>query len=101
MPKKTKRNQPQLLDLFTSIADLGKIFHVRVTPKASSDNIKISYEPDGVRIIRIYVTALPEDGKANKAVIALLAKYLVVPKANLKIVKGHKTRDKAIELIPK
>lgn len=65
---------------------------VRVTPKAAANRIK--YEDDGS--IRIYVTTLPEDGKANKKVIELLAKEFKIPKSSLEIIKGQKSKDKII-----
>jgi uncharacterized protein (TIGR00251 family) len=44
------------------------------------------------------VTAPPVDGKANKALIALLAKEFKAPKSKIKIVQGETSRDKLIEL---
>jgi uncharacterized protein YggU (UPF0235/DUF167 family) len=46
----------------------------------------------------VRVTAAPEDGKANAAVIALLAKALGVPRSALAIVRGATARDKIIRL---
>ena len=54
-------------------------------------------EIDGERIT-VRVTAVPESGKANDAVVALLAKRLGVPKRSLQIVRGHKSRDKRIRI---
>ena len=42
------------------------------------------------------VTAAPEGGKANDAVVALLAKRLGVAKGRVSIVRGHKSRDKTV-----
>ena len=44
------------------------------------------------------VTAVPERGKANAAVIALIAKALGVPKRNVEVVRGHTSRDKTISI---
>lgn len=64
---------------------------VRVTPNARTEAISIE---DGQ--IKIRVTVVPEDGKANKAVLALLAKALGVSKSSLTILKGETARDKII-----
>ena len=46
----------------------------------------------------VRVTAAPEGGKANDAVVALLAKRLRVPKRSVRIVRGHKSRNKQIRI---
>lgn len=71
---------------------------VRVTPKASAARIRLEHDESGAPVYRVYVTVAPEDGKANKAVIALLAKAMGVPKSALSIVRGATGRDKIIEL---
>jgi len=48
---------------------------------------------------KVYVTAPPEDGKANKKVIELLAEYFKVPKSQVRIIKGEISRNKIIEII--
>ena len=47
---------------------------------------------------KVRVSAPPEDGKANTAVIALLANTLGVPGHTISIVSGHGARDKLVEL---
>lgn len=71
---------------------------VRVTPKASFNRLKIDYQADGTFFIRAYVTVAPEDGKANQAVIDLLAKALSLPKNAFTIVQGFKSRNKVIRI---
>lgn len=66
---------------------------LRVTPNAKSDAISIEAGQ-----LKIRVTVVPEDGKANKAVIALLAKALGVSKSSLAIVRGETARDKVIKI---
>ena len=46
---------------------------VRVTPKASTNRVRIEDRTEGP-FVRVDVTVAPEDGKANKQVIKLLAK---------------------------
>ncbi len=71
-------------------------FAVRVTPKASSNRITVDLQDDGSTVVRIYVTAVPENGKANRAVIKLLAKEMGVPQSSLSVTKGIRARDKLI-----
>jgi uncharacterized protein YggU (UPF0235/DUF167 family) len=48
--------------------------------------------------LRVYVTTVPEDGKANAAVQKLLAKALGVAKSRLTLIRGHTTRDKVFQV---
>lgn len=47
---------------------------------------------------KVRVTAPPEDGRANEAVLRLLAETLSVPRAALTLVSGHGARDKIVAL---
>jgi uncharacterized protein (TIGR00251 family) len=47
---------------------------------------------------KVRVTAPPEDGKANEAVVRLLADALAVSKRDVEIVSGHGARDKVVAL---
>lgn len=68
-----------------------------MTPKASADRIQGWAEDEaGQRVLKISVTAVPEDGKANKAVIALLAKRLKLPKSAIEIASGALARHKTL-----
>ena len=44
------------------------------------------------------VAAAPEQGKANNAVLALLAETLAVPRSSVSLVSGGASRDKIVEL---
>lgn len=48
--------------------------------------------------LKMRITAPPVDGKANKAVIALLAKLLKIPKSAIQIRSGLQSRSKKILL---
>lgn len=87
-----------MLDLF-DLMDPPALLHVKVTPKAKAEKIKKEIQPDGSALYKIYVTALPEDGKANEAVINLLARSLRVARSRLKIIRGHTTREKMIQVM--
>lgn len=47
---------------------------------------------------KVRVTAAPEQGRANDAVLRLLAEVLAVPRDTLALVSGHGGRDKIVEL---
>lgn len=70
------------------------IIEVKVIPK-SSQNAVIGFEDD---ILKIKCTAVPEKGKANKAVIALLADHFNVPKSAITILKGKTSSRKTVEI---
>lgn len=72
----------------------GTQMTVRVTPKASRNRVV----EDG-DILRVYVTVVPENGKANAAVLKLLSKTLDIPKSRLKILRGDSSRDKVIAIL--
>jgi uncharacterized protein len=75
----------------------GVTVALRVTPKASRESIDgIEARGDGVARLRVRVRALPDKGKANKAVIALLAKAWDLPPRALSIVSGETARDKVL-----
>lgn len=76
--------------------NLPDILQVRVTPKAKTARIVKETAEDGSILYKVYVTVVPEDGKANTAVIALLAKAMGVPKSALAITRGLTSRDKTI-----
>jgi len=72
---------------------------VKLTPKASSDRVgEVRKLPDGQEQLAAYVTAPPDKGKANEALIRLLAKHLGLAPSHLKIVRGHTSRNKLIEI---
>jgi uncharacterized protein YggU (UPF0235/DUF167 family) len=51
---------------------------------------------DGVTVLKLRVTEPPEDGKANAALIRLLAKAWKLPKSSLSLVAGHSDRRKTL-----
>ncbi len=76
------------------LATPGTEIAVRVTPKASRNAIT---REEGE--IRVYVTTVPEGGKANAAVVKLLAKAVGVPKSRLELVRGQSGRDKLFRVL--
>lgn len=72
---------------------------VRLTPNGGRDSIDGSDEDaEGTRYLKMRVTAVPEDGKANKALIALLSKKLRARKSAISIVSGETSRKKILRI---
>jgi uncharacterized protein (TIGR00251 family) len=69
------------------------IFNVRVIPKSSRKLIK---EEGGK--LKAYLTKPAQDGLANAELIGLLSEYLQVRKYQIKIIRGHKSREKSVEI---
>jgi uncharacterized protein (TIGR00251 family) len=47
---------------------------------------------------KVRVTAAPENGKANAAVLQLIAQQLELPGSSVSLVSGGSSRDKIVEL---
>jgi len=77
----------------------GWEFVVHLTPKASHTKIGgVTFDDNGQPYLKAYVTAAPEDNKANQALIILLAKTFRLPKSSFHIVSGLTGRRKSIWL---
>ncbi len=73
---------------------------IRLTPKASADRLSgVVVDDAGRPALKAAVTAPPEDGKANAALLKLLAKACGVSRSALALVAGqtHRTKLVAIE----
>ena len=70
---------------------------VRLSPKASAAGIDgIAWDGDGGARLRTRVTAAPERGEANDALIALLAREWRLPKRCMRITAGAAARRKTV-----
>lgn len=72
---------------------MNMIINIKVIPRAKKEQIK----KDG-DVLKVYVSAPPEDGRANEAAIKSLSKHFDVPKSKIEIIKGEKNRNKIIEI---
>ena len=78
----------------------GVSAHVRLTPKGGRDAVDgWAMGSDGAAYLKARVRAAPEGGKANAALIVLLAQTLGVPKSAVKIARGDTARLKRIEVV--
>jgi uncharacterized protein YggU (UPF0235/DUF167 family) len=75
---------------------------VRVTPNARDTSIDgAQTRDDGTPVLSLKVTEVPDKGRANKAVIALLAKNLSVPKSTIAVTRGATARLKTLTITGK
>lgn len=75
----------------------GLLLAVRVTPKSSRDEVTgLHTAADGSVSLAVKVTAVPDKGRANKAVIETLSKALRLPKSAFTLVSGETERNKTL-----
>ena len=67
---------------------------VRLTPRASREEIA-GFEGE---TLRVRVTAPPVAGRANRALVRLLAKRLGVPRGAVRVVTGQTSRRKVVAI---
>ena len=84
---------------FTAVAD-GVSVAVRLTPKASTGRIVgLERLADGTVALKVAVTAAPEKGKANTALLKLLSKTWGVGMRSLELTRGAKDRNKTVLIV--
>lgn len=78
----------------------------RITPHARESKIEKQQvlalggmDANDGELYKVYVTVAPEQGKANKKMIELLAEYFKVSKSQIRIIKGEISRNKIVEII--
>lgn len=72
---------------------------VRLTPSGGRDLLEGTEESaDGTVWLKARVSAPPEDGKANKALVALLSKTFRIPKSSIRFVSGETARKKILRI---
>jgi uncharacterized protein (TIGR00251 family) len=70
---------------------------LRLQPGASRARVDgLAVLDDGATVLKVRVTEPPEGGKANAALIRLLAKAWKLPKSALTLVAGHTDRRKTL-----
>lgn len=75
----------------------GVILPVRLTPNAARDMIdRVEQGADDAPRLRVTVTAIPENGKANAALAKLLSKKLRLPKSAIRLIAGDTNRNKTL-----
>lgn len=75
----------------------GLVLSLRVTPNGGADRIEgVETRDDGSAMLRLRVRAPADRGKANAAVIVLLAEALGLPRAALTLLSGATARQKTV-----
>lgn len=74
------------------------LIEARVKPGSKRDRISISEGPKGRSIFIVELKAPPQDGKANAALIKLLARHFGVTQAAIIIKRGATSKTKFIEV---
>lgn len=69
---------------------------VKVIAGARQNQV-VGWEGD---ILKVKVTAPPEKGEANEAVIDLLSTFFKIPKSKIVLLRGHKSRNKIFIISP-
>lgn len=78
---------------------MAKLLYIKLTPNAKSDKIDGTYvDEHGLEYLKVYTTVIPEDNKANKQLIKIIAKEYGLAKSSIELIKGHKSRLKILEL---
>ena len=81
------------------VVPAGLELTVRVTPKAGADRIEgVEVRDDGEACLRVRVAAVPDRGRANAAVAALLGRALGLPKSSIAVIAGDTARSKRLRL---
>jgi len=68
--------------------------NVRLTPRSAKTEIR-GFLGD---VLQVRVTAAPVEGRANEALIRLLAERLGVPRRAIRVVAGHTSREKLLAI---
>lgn len=71
----------------------SKSIKVRVVTKAGFNRVK---EEGG--LFKVYTIACPEKGRANKAVIKLIAQFFDKRPSDISIIRGDTSKDKIIQI---
>lgn len=69
----------------------GLIIKLKIVPNSSKNEIILEDE-----FIKVKVTALPIENKANKALIEFLSKQFKIPKTKIYILKGETSKEKTV-----
>ena len=79
------------------VRDDGVELHVRLTPRGGRDAIDgIETLADGRKVLKARVRAVPEDGKANQALIKLIAEFCSCPSSSVSLIAGATARIKTL-----
>lgn len=76
----------------------GLLLKIRLTPKADRDALNGMVEGADGPVVAARVRAVPEDGKANDALIRLVSKALGVSRSAVALERGATSRHKLLRV---
>jgi uncharacterized protein (TIGR00251 family) len=75
----------------------GVYLAIKVAPQSSRNQIEgVVMDAMGSHALKVRITAVPEDGKANKMMLTYLAKTLKIPASSIAIIAGETARHKTL-----
>lgn len=83
-----------VLPRFMRSADSSVLLDVVVAPRSSRNAIISEYQGR----LKIALNAPPVDGEANEALVAFIAKVLGMPKRNISIQRGTRSKQKTLRV---
>ncbi|MBF0493171.1 MAG: DUF167 domain-containing protein [Deltaproteobacteria bacterium] len=72
----------------------SKRLNVKVVPRSSKNKVQLL--EDGS--LKVHLTAAPVEGKANEALIPLLAEYFKVKKSKVSLLVGKNSKNKIVQI---
>ena len=79
--------------------DGGLSVELKVTPGAKADRVDgVELQDDGTALLRVRLKAPPADGKANQALVKLLAKRWGLARSDVTLAAGQTGRRKRLQL---
>jgi len=68
-------------------------YSVKVKPGSKKEKVEIENNN-----LTVWIKEQPEKGKANQGLILVLKKHFKVPKSNIKIISGFKSKNKVVQI---
>jgi len=85
------------VDQILALVDPEGRLTVRVTPNAGADAVTVANGEAGQALL-VRTTASPENGRANEAVLRLIAKAAGCPRSSVELLRGQASRDKVVRI---
>ena len=80
------------------LAHDGLCVAIRLSPRAKADRLLAIATAEGQRVLKVSVTAPAESGRANEALLRLLARAWHLRRSDLSIITGSTSRNKAVRV---
>lgn len=73
------------------------ILRLKVKAGAKHNQLQDFIVIDGHKYLKVTIKSIPEDGKANKAIIDFFAQKFHIPKKSIEIIAGHRNNLKVLK----